>query len=210
MLRRVDVLNALDSFLLDLRHAVRVLVRNRRFTMVAVITLALGIGINAAVFTAYHAIPPLRPVDAAHPEEIVNLALVHPRGATQFTFSYPDYEAYRSSARSFAGLIAFMTERFLVSKVSDAGDKRSSAQPGETAFTFVVSENYFSVLGVKPARGRTFDAVPPAELLDPPAVLISENYWQKRFGGDPAALGSTIRLNGAAVTIIGITPRNFV
>ncbi|HEY1307645.1 MAG TPA: ADOP family duplicated permease [Vicinamibacterales bacterium] len=201
---------AVDAFLLDARHAVRVLARNYRFTMVAALTLALGIGVNAAVFTAYKAMPPLRPLDADRPEEMVNLALVRPRGATQFTFSYPDYEAYRSSARSFAGLIAFMTERFVVSNVTDVGAKRLSAQPGDTAFTFVVSENYFSVLGVKALRGRTFDAVPPTELQDPPAVLISENYWQKRFGGDPSILGSPIRLNGTAVTIIGITPHNFI
>jgi len=203
-------LNAVESFLLDVRHAVRVLARSRRFTIVAVLTLALGIGVNAAVFTAYKALPPLKPLDAVRAEEMVNLALGRPGGAWQFTFSYPDYEAYRDSARSFSGLIAFMTDRFVVSNATDVSRNRPSAQPSETAFTFVVSENYFSVLGVKALRGRTFDTVPPAELLDSPAVLISENYWQKRFGGEPSSLGSTIRLNGTAVTIIGITPHNFV
>jgi len=80
----------------------------------------------------------------------------------------------------------------------------------ETASTYLVSENYFSVLGVNALRGRTFDAIKPTELAASPSVLISENYWQKRFGGDPTVLGKTISLNGAAFTIVGITPHNFV
>jgi predicted permease len=80
----------------------------------------------------------------------------------------------------------------------------------ETAFTDVVSENYFSVLGVNAIRGRTFDSISNAELVASPSVLISENYWQKRFAGDPSVLGRTIRLNGAEVTVIGVTPRDFV
>ncbi len=80
----------------------------------------------------------------------------------------------------------------------------------ETASTFLVSENYFSVLGVGALRGRTFAAGESARLSASPSALISENYWQKRFGGDPAILGKTIRLNGVAFTIVGITPHNFV
>jgi len=76
--------------------------------------------------------------------------------------------------------------------------------------TLVVSDNYFSVLGVAAVRGRTFQAGETAEMLASPVVVISENYWQKRFGGDPSALGKTIRLNGAAFTIIGVAPHNFV
>jgi predicted permease len=76
--------------------------------------------------------------------------------------------------------------------------------------TMVVSDNYFSVLGVEALRGRTFGSADKAELAASPSVLISENYWQKRFKGDPAILGKTVRLNGAAFTIIGVTPHNFV
>jgi predicted permease len=80
----------------------------------------------------------------------------------------------------------------------------------ETASTFLVSENYFSVLGVGAVRGRTFAPEDSSKGGSSPAALISENYWQKRFGGDAAVLGKTIRLNGVAVTIVGITPHNFV
>ena len=80
----------------------------------------------------------------------------------------------------------------------------------ETASTFLVSENYFSVLGVGVLRGRTFESKDSSEVAASPSALISENYWQKRFGGDPAVLGKTVRLNGVAFTIVGITPHNFV
>ncbi len=84
------------------------------------------------------------------------------------------------------------------------------ASNAEFAFVFVVSENCFRVLGVAAKRGRTFDSMPNSELAASPPVLISENYWQKRFARDPAVVGKTVRLNGAVVTIAGITPRDFV
>ena len=80
----------------------------------------------------------------------------------------------------------------------------------EFASVFVVSENYFEVLGVTAIQGRTFESISTSELLAAPSVLISENYWQRRFEGDPAILGKTIHLNRVPVTIIGITPRDFV
>jgi len=86
----------------------------------------------------------------------------------------------------------------------------ASAIDAEFATTFEVSENYFSVLGVNALRGRTFDAMSSAELAASPSVLISENYWQKRFNGDPSILGKVVRLNGVAFTIIGVTPHDFV
>ena len=80
----------------------------------------------------------------------------------------------------------------------------------ETASTFFVSENYFSVLGVGALSGRTLAPGDSSRLAASPSALISENYWQKRFGGDPEILGKTVRLNGVAFTIVGITPHNFV
>ena len=145
-------------------------------------------------------------------------------GATQATFSYPDYEAYRHGLRSVSGLIAFSIEQLTLTD-ADAAVARRSAENGsllgrlglllpsasnkEIASAFVVSENYFTVLGVRPERGRAFDAMSGSELAASPAVLISENYWRRRFGGDPAILGQSIRLNGAVFTIVGITPVNF-
>jgi predicted permease len=214
-----------ETLLYDLRYGVRMLCRSAGFTAVAVLALALGIGVNTAAFTAYKAMV-VRPLDARDPSQMVNLVFIRNSGAADFTFSYPDYEAYRDSVRSFSGLIAFRPgERMRLSgagamisqQTSAAGSLLgrlgllpSAASSAEFASVFVVSENYFKVLGVRALRGRTFDSIGARELLASPSVLISENYWQKRFAGDSAVLGKTIRLNGAAVAIAGITPHDFV
>lgn len=213
-----------ETVLQDLRYGARLLRRNLGFTVVALLALSIGIGVNTAVFTAYKAMV-ARPLDARDPGQMVNLALMRDSDAAEFTFSYPDYEAYRDSSHSFSGLIAFSDEHM---RLTDAGDivsqRKSAAESGlgklgllssgasnaEFANVFVVSENYFKVLEIGAERGRTFDAIPSSELALSPSVLISDNYWQTRFARDPAILGKTIRLNGIAVSIIGITPRNFV
>ena len=211
------------TVLQDLRYGARLLCRNAWFTVATTLTLALGIGVNTAVFTAYNAIFN-RLLDARDPGKMVNLALILHSGDANPYFSYPDYEAYRDGSHSFSGLIAENGGKFLT--LSDAGgsvSERSSADGSlagklgllpfsasnkEFATAMVVSENYFSVLGVAPLRGRTFGGV--SELAASPTVLISENYWRKRFAGDPALLGKTIRLNGVAFAVVGITPRDFV
>ncbi len=206
----------------DLRYAARMLCRNLGFTSVAVLALALGIGVNTAVFTAYKAFF-ARQLDARDPGTMVNLALIRDSRAG-FTFSYPDYEAYRDSAHSFSGLIAMKLEQMRLSAAGGVATQRTSvsesmgrlgllsasATNAEFASVLAVSENYFQVLGVTALRGRTFDSIGASKLLASPSVLISENYWQKRFARDPGVLGKTIHLNGAAVTIVGITPHNFI
>ncbi len=214
----------LETVLQDLRYGIRLLYRQAGFTAVAVLTLALGIGVNTAVFTVQKAMV-ARSLNARNPGEMVNLALIRNSGATDFTFSYPDYEAYRDAVRSFRGLIAFSPEHMRLSGAGGVVSQRTStadsgmgklgllssgASNAEFASVFVVSENYFKVLGVVALRGRTFESISIPELVASPSVLISENYWQKRFAAHPAVLGKTIRLNGAAVTVIGITPRDFV
>lgn len=214
--------NFIDNLAQDLRYAARILRKSPVFTVAAILALALGIGVNTAVFTAYKAMV-ARSLDARDPGEMVNLALVHQSGETDFGFSYPDYEAYRDSVHSFSGLIAFVREHLTVSNAGGIISQRTAAAGSrlgrlgllsgasnmEFASTFVVSENYFKVLGVAPLRGRSFDSIGIPELVASPSVLISENYWQKRFAGDPAVLGKTIHLNGAAFTVVGITPHDF-
>jgi predicted permease len=218
-----------DTVLRDVRYGFRILRRNAGFTAVAVIALGLGIGVNTAVLTAYKTMV-ARPLQARDPNQMVNLMLLPDSGGAEYLFSYPDYERYRDSARSFSGLIATKIEQqlTLASAGGIAGQRLSSSEsrtesglgrlgllpsgPGNTEFSIVmaVSENYFDVLGAGALRGRTFHSGSGPELLASPSVLISENFWRKRFAGDPTVLGKTIRLNGAAVTIIGITPHNFV
>jgi macrolide transport system ATP-binding/permease protein len=214
--------NLFESLAQDLRYGARTLRRTGRFTAIAIAALAIGIGVNTAVFTVYKAFI-VQPLDARDPGSMVNLALRLHSGATSARFSYPDYEAYRDRTESFSGVIAFSIDELKLSGV--AQHEGQDGQPGsllgtlgllraasnaELASTFIVSPNYFSVLGVAPVRGRTFEAVSDSELAASPSVLISENYWQRRFGGDPLVLGRSIRLNGAAFAIIGVTPRNFV
>jgi predicted permease len=210
------------TVLQDLRYGARLLCRHAWFTLATILTLALGIGVNTVVFTAFNAVF-FRLLDARDPGKMVNLALILHSGDANPYFSYPDYEAYRDGLHSFSGLIAESGGKLLT--LSDAGDSASqrnsadsslaekwgllpiSASDREFATTMVVSENYFSVLGITPLRGRSFGD--ESELAAAPMVLISENYWQKRFAGDPALMGRTIRLNRVAFTVVGITPHDF-
>jgi predicted permease len=219
----IDLIILPQSILQDLRYGVRMLWRNPAFTIVAVFALALGIGVNTAVFTAYKAVF-TRSLDARDPGSMVNLALVRPSEDADPKFSYPDYEAYRNHLRSFSGMIAEYVQPLTLSGVAGQPGSAANSLVGrlgllpsgttasltESANTAIVSENYFSVLGVAILRGRTFDSEDIAQLSAAPVVLISENYWQRRFARDPSILGKVIRLNGAAFTIIGITPHDFV
>ncbi len=131
---------------------------------------------------------------------------------------------YRDGLKALSGVIAFSIEEVTLTDAGGAAARRSGGNGSfvgrlgllppagtdrEITSAFVVSENYFSVLGVEPARGRAFDAMDPSELARSPSVLISENYWRRRFASDPAVLGKSIRLNGALFTIVGITPLDF-
>src|SRR5216684_780777 len=213
-----------ETVLQDLRYGVRMLTRNTGSTVLTVFALALGIGINTAVFTAYKAMV-ARPLDARAPHEMVNLALMRDSSATDFSFSYPDYEAYRNSVHSFSGLVAFRLARVTLSNAGGMisgrtsaassgpgklGLQRSGASNTEFATVYVVSENYFKVLGVAALHGRAFESMSIPNLAASPSALISEGYLQRRFAGDPAILGKTIHLNGIAVSIAGIAPRDFV
>jgi macrolide transport system ATP-binding/permease protein len=207
--------NFVEELSQDLRYGLRQLRHSLGFTIASVFALAMGIGVNTAVFTAYKTMI-ARPLDARDPGEMVNLGLTRDSAAV-VSFSYPDYEAYRESVLSFRDVIAFSAEQMSLTDAGGVISQRNAlassglgrlgllpfgASNAEFARVNVVSENYFTALGVGASRGRTFDSALPS-------VLITENYWQSRFASDPAALGKMVRLNGAPVTIVGITPRDF-
>jgi predicted permease len=217
----IDLMILPQTILQDLRYGARTLFRNAGFTAVAILALALGIGVNTTAFTFYKAMF-TRSLDARDPGRMVNVSLVRQSGGTEYDFSYPDYQAYRSNLHSFSGVIALNYDRLILAEAGGAHRSSSAgtllgklgllppnAIDAEFAATNEVSENYFSVLGVNALRGRTFDAMSPSELAASPSVLISESYWQKRFAGDPSILGKIVRLNGVPFTIIGITPHDF-
>ena len=127
-------MNPFETVLQDLRYGARALLRNPSSTIVSILLLALGIGVNVAVFTAYKALV-ARPLDARDPDTLVNLSLRLQSGATDARFSFPDYEAYRDGLRSFSGVIAFTIEQQLT--LTDAGGavaRRRSARADRVWF----------------------------------------------------------------------------
>jgi predicted permease len=220
----IDLMVFPQTVMQDVRFGARLLVRNLSYTAIAVFALAIGIGTSTAAFTAYKAFF-ARKLDARDPDRMVNTALVLHTGAFETMLSYPDYLVYRDQVHSFQGVIATSLPQYLTLSVQGGVvDQRSEGQStligrlglmpegpsNESAMTLLVSENYFSVLGVGALRGRVFDAGDTKELAGAPAVLISENYWRKRFNGDAGIVGKAVKLNGAAFTIMGVTPHNFV
>jgi predicted permease len=216
--REARGLPLLDAFLLDVRYALRTLGRSPGFTAVAVLTLAIGIGVNTAIFSAYNAVA-LRPLQATEPHRLVQVI----RSNRDQFFSYPDYAYYRDHNRTFSGLTAMglgstlflggVDKQALVahSTLADAAGfrlPRSLAGSVEQAGAGGVSGNYFQTLGAGAALGCTF--LPEEDAAGAqPVALISYNFWERRFARDPGLLGRSLMLNGASVTIVGITPRDF-
>jgi predicted permease len=187
----------LDDLIQDLRYGSRQLRRNPGFTAVAVLTLALGIGANSAIFSAIDAVL-LKFLPVPHPEQLVLLRWQSPHEATDY-LPYPMFDQFREHSQVFSGVTAFHNLD-LATRV----DREQALAAGQ-----LVSGNYFSVLGVKPIMGRTFtsedDGAPGAD----PFVVISYRYWENQFGRSPGAVGSSIELNGVPFTIIGVMPRTF-
>jgi predicted permease len=187
----------MSTLLHDLRYGLRMLAKNPGFTAVAVLTLALGIGANSAIFTVVDAVL-LRPLPVSSPERLVQLQVKSPQGVDP-DFSYPDYEDVRQQVKSFSGVAVYSRQsRFLNSL-----DESSQILVDE------VSPDYFKVLGVRPLLGRVFspelDSKPEPEL----GVVISYRVWQGRLGGDPAIVDKEIKLTGHTAKVIGVTPRYF-
>jgi predicted permease len=171
------------------------------FTVVVIATLALGIGVNAALFSVFNLL--LRPLPVKQPESIVHLAFEEGSRRPD-RFSFPDYSYIRDHNQSFSDVLAvFEEERFLL------GESRPNSDPEEILGNFV-SENYFAMLGGSTSLGRSFtaeeDSVPGRDAV----VVLSHGFWQRRFGSDPQLVGSSIKLNGKPFTVIGITHPEFV
>jgi len=183
----------------DLRYGFRVLAKSPGFTAVAALSLALGLGVNTAIFSVVNAVL-LRPLPVDDPERLV--AIYH-RSSGDSAFysssSYPDYEYYRDHNDVFSGLMAF--DRLPMNlRIGE----RTERVPAE-----IVTGNYFSVLGVKPVIGRAFLPEEDRTLGAHPVVVLGYGLWQRRFGGDPGLVGRTIALSGHSFTVVGIAPRDF-
>jgi predicted permease len=182
----------------EIRHAFRMIARSPGFTSIAVLSLALGIGANAAIFSLADALL-FRPLPVAHPGSVMALNLDTP-GGDLGNFSYPDYRDLRSSAKSFDGIAAFQLATFSLARSKDEVPQMRAG--------LEVSDNFFSVLGVQPALGRSFLPQESAR-GGSPAVVLSYGFWQDQFNGDKEVLGRTIRISGTDFTIVGVAPRAF-
>ncbi|HLK70187.1 MAG TPA: ABC transporter permease [Bryobacteraceae bacterium] len=196
-----DVLPWLQTSIHDLRYALRTLRRSPGFTMAAVLSLALGIGANIAIFTLLDQII-LRTLPVPHPEQLVKMRVDGPIYGVNIgddTISYPMYRDLRDGNQVFSGVLGHF-----YTPLSVAQGDRTERVEGE-----LVTGNYFEVLGIGAALGRTFE---PRDDVTPnghPLAVLSYDYWVNRFHQDPAVLGQSILVDGTPLTIVGVSDRRF-
>jgi putative ABC transport system permease protein len=188
----------MDSILQDLRHGVRVLLRTPGFTFLALLTLALGIGANTAVFSVVNAVL-LRPLPFEKPQEIVTLWEGRPReGPGHGAISAMNFVDWRRMSKSFSSIAMYASGHYNLTGTGDA-----ERVPGSQ-----VSPGFLEALGVRPQMGRDFEniAEQPGHNQE---VLITHGLWEKRFASDPSIVGKSTGINGEQFTIAGVLPKDF-
>jgi putative ABC transport system permease protein len=188
----------METLFQDIRYGIRMLTKNPGVTAVAVLTLALGIGANAAIFSGVSAFV-LRPLNAPEPDRLVRpIELAEDRGMSD-EVSYPDFADYRNQSTVFEAMSA---EDMLPVALD-------SANQSDVIWGQAVSGSYFDVMRVKPIMGRTFlpDEDKVAGAI--PVVVLGHSLWQRRFGSDPSIVGKTIRLSNRGYEVIGVLPASF-
>jgi len=200
----MNSVHCLETLQQDVRYGLRILRRTPGFTAVAVLSLALGIGANTAIFQIIDAVR-LRALPVAQPEELVEVRIAKPRSRSgNFYSGYaeltnPQWEQLRARQEAFSGVLAWGPTRF---NLAGGGEVRR-------AQGIYVSGSYFEVLGVPAARGRVFTGADDRRGCADVGVVISHAFWQREYGGDIAVVGRTIQLDGSAFDIIGVTPATF-
>jgi putative ABC transport system permease protein len=183
----------------DLRYALRTLLANPGFSIVAVLCLSLGIGVNGTIFSVVDGVL-LQPYPYPEADRIVVLNSANPKqGITRASVSYPDFKDWRDGAASFATLAAFQGRSLTISDGTSEPERYAGA---------AVSATLFGLLGTPPALGRDFgpdDDRPGAE----PVVLLSDDVWRRRYSADPSVVGRSISVNGRPHTVIGVMPEGF-
>jgi predicted permease len=188
----------MNGFWKDVRYAFRSMRKSPGFTAAAMVSLALGIGANTAIFTLINAVF-LQPLPVKDAASLITMYTSDPRNPGFLPISYPNYQDYRDNNEAFSAMLA------------SSGFGAAFAMGGEPRQIFgeIVSGNYFELLGVKPALGRMFspeeDGAPGAH----PVLVLSNAFWMKEFGGSADALGRSVNLNGHPFTVIGVAPPNF-
>ena len=200
----------MGTFFEDVRYGLRILGRNPGFAAVAVLSLALGIGANTAIFSLIDVVM-LKGLPVSDPQRLVVLSdpassgvSIGSQSGTRSLFSYPEFEYFRDHNQVFAGVLAVESspDRLQVS-VDGAGDQTEEVQ------SKLVSGDYFKVLGVDALLGRTFTAEVDRTPGANPVAVITYAYWKRRFALDPSILGKTVQVHGTAFNIIGVAPQGF-
>jgi predicted permease len=191
-----------DDLRADVRYAVKGLRRNPGFILAATLTLGLGIGVNGIVFGYINTIL-FRPVPAQAPEELAALFTRDARTGSTAALGYDDFVDFRDRSGIFTGLAAMAGAPVNLVVPQTAGNAA-----GDMVWSEIVTEEYFSVLGLRPALGRFFTAADAPQGGNPFAVL-SYDAWQRRFQGDPNVAGRVIRINGSEFVVTGVAPRGF-
>ncbi|HVN80580.1 MAG TPA: ABC transporter permease, partial [Terriglobia bacterium] len=190
----------LEQLVQDIRYGLRMLGKNPGFTAMAVMTLALGIGVNTAIFSVVNGW--LRPLPVRDPEQLTVLAAQAKDDYDSlgiYYFSYPAFNDFRQQGEAFSDLFAYSV---------DVGGLTDNGQTSQFLFSYVTG-NYFSALGINPAAGRF---ILPGEGERPgtaPIVVLGYSCWQKKFGGTPDAIGKQVLVDGKPVTIVGVAPKGF-
>jgi predicted permease len=196
---------AFSGFREDLRYAARLLMKSPVFTLAAVASLGLGVGANTTIFSLVNEVL-LNPLPVQEPSRVVSLYTTDAKNQARFqgfmAMSYPNFRDYREqTAQVFSGVAASL---FVPLSLTSGGDP-------EQVFGELVTGNYFDVLGVRAAAGRTFSftAAEDEQLGAHPVVVLSDGLWKRRFGASPAIVGGVIELNRQRYTVLGIAPPRF-
>jgi predicted permease len=191
----------LDTIWQDVRHGIRMLAKNPGFSLVAILSIAIGVGANTAMFSVADGLI-LRPLQLPDAGGLVTISATTPTGEVRpGSTSYPDYVELRDRARSFDGLAA--TRGLL------AGVGRQRDQSAQGAFGLAVSANFFDVLRVQPALGRGFLPDEGRVVGRDAVVVLAHDTWTEQFGSDPGLVGQQVRLTGQPFTVVGIAPEGF-
>jgi predicted permease len=184
---------------MDIRYALRVLWKSPAFTLVALVTLMLGIGVNVVVFGVLNAVL-LRPLDVSDPQNLYQLRLKPWTSFKLLTTSYPAFEDFRQRNTTFSDMAAFN------------GYARARLGWGNAVRVvsgFAVTGNYFELLGVQPEVGRFFQATDEHGPNSAPYVVLSNDLWRSAFNADPGVVGTTVRLDKDPFTVVGVAPAQF-
>ncbi|HET9711520.1 MAG TPA: ABC transporter permease, partial [Pyrinomonadaceae bacterium] len=188
----------MENLIKDIRYGVRMLTKHPGVTLVAVITLALGIGANTAIFSGVNAFL-MRPLPVPNSHELVRpMEMAEDRGLHD-EMSYPDFLDYRNQATSFAGLTAEDMIQVAI----------NSENQNDVIWGQIVSASYFDVMQVKPIMGRTFLPEEDKTIGGNSVVVLGHSFWQRRMASDPNIVGTKVQLNNRAYEVIGVAPEYF-